>query len=258
MHNYIKPLVKSFKENANPDNAEPMAKYMKNLFPYLGIKTPLRKELFRSFIKENGLPKISDLKQIVLDLWDLPEREFQYIAIGILRKFTKRWEENFIDLFEQLIITKSWWDSVDGIASWMVGEHFKRFPHLRDKYIDKWMKSGNMWLQRTCLLFQLGYKDKTDEMLMGSVIMSLNGSKEFFINKAIGWILREYSKIDAQTVIKFVENNELSNLSKREALKWLKNQGKLGITDEKKIKQRTSLVETSAWQAKANKNIFHS
>ena len=93
------------------------------------------------------------------------------------------------------------------------------------------MKSGNMWLQRTCLLFQLGYKDKTDEMLMGSIIMSLNGSKEFFINKAIGWILREYSKTDAQSVINFVENNKLSNLSKREALKWLKNQGKLGITN---------------------------
>ena len=139
--------------------------------------------------------------------------------------------DHFIGLFEQLIITKSWWDSVDGLASWMVGEHFKRFPHQRDQYIDKWMKSGNMWLQRTCLLFQLGYKDKTDEILMGSIIMSLNGSKEFFIDKAIGWILREYSKTDFQAVINFVDNNELSNLSKREALKWLKNQGKLGITN---------------------------
>lgn len=229
MHKYIKPLIKLFKANANPANAEPMAKYMKNLFPYLGIKTPKRKELFRDFIKENGLPEISELKQITLDLWDLPEREFQYIAIGILRKFTKKWDEDFIDLFEQLIVTKSWWDSVDGLASWMVGEHFKRFPNLRDKYIDKWMKSNNMWLQRTCLLFQLSYKDKTDEMLMGSIIISLNGSKEFFINKAIGWILREYSKTNSQFVINFVENNELSNLSKREALKWLKNQGNLEL-----------------------------
>jgi len=224
MHNYIKPLVKLFNANVNPANAEPMAKYMKNLFPYLGIKTPKRKELFRSFIKENGLPEISDLKQIVSNLWDLPEREFQYVAIGLLKKFSGKWDEDFIELFEQLIITKSWWDSVDGLASWMVGEHFKRFPHLRNKCIDRWMKSENMWLQRTCLLFQLGYKDKTDKILMESVIVALNGSKKFFINKAIGWILREYSKKDAQAVINFVENNELSNLSKREALKWLNNQ----------------------------------
>ncbi len=231
MHSYIKPLVKLFKANANPANAEPMAKYMRNLFPYLGIKTPKRKALFRDFIKENGLPEISELKQITLDLWNLPEREFQYTAMGILRKYSQKWDDDYIDLFEQLIITKSWWDSVDGLASWMVGEHFKKFPHLRDKYIDRWMKSENMWLQRTCLLFQLGYKDKTDETLMKSIIIELNGSKEFFINKAIGWILREYSKTDAQSVMNFVENNELSNLSKREALKWLKNQGKLRITN---------------------------
>ncbi len=227
MNPYLKPLVKSFKENANPANAEPMAKYMKNLFPYLGIKTPTRKELLIDFFKEYGLPEMSRLKQITLDLWDLPEREFQYVAIGLLRKFTKKWGEDFIDLFEQLIITKSWWDSVDGLASWMVGEHFIRFPDIRDKYINRWMKSGNMWLQRTCLLFQLGYKEKTDAMLMKSIIIALNGSDEFFINKAIGWILREYSKTDAQTVMDFVENNELSPLSNREALKWLKNQGRM-------------------------------
>lgn len=224
MHNYLKPLVKTFKENANYDNAKPMAKYMKNLFPYLGIKTPKRKDLFKDFVREYGLPELSDLKQITLELWDLPEREFQYTAISILRKFTKKWHEDFIDLFEHLIITKFWWDSVDGIASWLVGEYFKRFPETRDKYIGKWMTSGNMWLQRTCLLFQLHYKEETDEMLMGSIIMSLNTSKEFFIQKAIGWALREYSKTDSEAVVNFVENNELASLSKREALKWLKNQ----------------------------------
>ncbi|MDP8267896.1 MAG: DNA alkylation repair protein [Candidatus Tenebribacter davisii] len=227
MQKYLKPLMKSFKENADPIIAEPMAKYMKNLFPYLGIKTPIRKELFKDFVKENDIPELSDIKQITLELWDLPEREFQYTAIGLLRKFEKKWDKDFIDLFEQLIISKSWWDSVDGIASWLAGEHFKRFPKQRDEYIKRWMKSNNMWLQRTCILFQLHYKDETDVMLLSGIIMSLNTSKEFFIQKAIGWALREYSKTDAEAVKKFVENNELSNLSKREALKWLKNQGKI-------------------------------
>ena len=227
MHSYIIPLASSFRENRNSENAEPMAKYMKNLFPYLGIKTPVRKELFKDFVKENGLPELSDLKQIILELWDLPEREFQYTAISLLRKFVKKWDEDFIDLFEHLVVTKSWWDSVDGIASWLVGEHLKQFPQQQDTYVDRWMVSGNMWLQRTCLLFQLHYKEETDVMLMGSIIMSLNTNKEFFIRKAIGWVLREYSKTDAEAVINFVENNELAPLSKREALKWLKNQGKI-------------------------------
>ncbi|MEA2096325.1 MAG: DNA alkylation repair protein [Candidatus Cloacimonadota bacterium] len=94
MHSYIKPLVKLFKENVNQSNAEPMAKYMKNLFPYMGIKTPKRKELFKDFVKEYNLPKISELKQITLDLWELPEREFQYIAIGLLKKYTNKWDED--------------------------------------------------------------------------------------------------------------------------------------------------------------------
>jgi len=227
MFSYVSELVIIFRANRDLDNAVPMAKYMKNRFSFLGIKTPLRRELLKVFYKENGKPEIKDLKKIILELWELPEREYQYFAIGLLRKFSKKLPAEFIELYEHLIITKSWWDSVDGIASWLVGEHFKKYPEIRNEYIDKWMKSGNMWLQRTCLLFQLNYKQDTDVMLMGHLIVSLADSQEFFIRKAIGWILREYSKTDPQAVINFVENNELSPLSKREAYKWMKNQGKI-------------------------------
>ncbi|MDO9578604.1 MAG: DNA alkylation repair protein [Candidatus Cloacimonadales bacterium] len=227
MYAYLKPLIESFYQNTDPAEAEFMSKYMKNLFPYLGTKTPVRKELFAAFIKENGLPKMVELKQITLDLWDQPEREFQYTAIGLLRKFTKKWNPDFIELFEKMIITKSWWDSVDGIAGWLVGEHFKRFPELQEKYISNWRKSDNIWLRRTCILFQLHYKEKTDVDLLFALIRENLNSKEFFINKAIGWALREYSKTDAQAVIDFVEKTDLHPLSKREALKWLDNQGKI-------------------------------
>ena len=225
MHNYIKPLVEEFKKRSNPKNAEPMAKYMKNLFAYLGIKTLERREITKKFFKKNGLPEISDLEEIIRDLWELPEREFQYLAIGLMVKFKDKVDKEFIELYEYLITTKSWWDSVDGIASWCVGEYFKRFPKLTKPYTEKWMKSNNMWLQRTVILFQLGYKNKTDVKLLFKNIKKCMDSKEFFIQKAIGWALREYSKTDAQAVINFVENNKLAPLSKREALKWLKNQG---------------------------------
>ncbi len=227
MHNYIKPLVKEFKNNANPTNAEPMAKYMKNLFPYLGIKTPERREITKKFFKEKGLPEISDLEEIIRDLWELPEREFQYFAIGLMVKLKEKVDKDIIKLYEYLTATKSWWDSVDGIATWLVGSLFRRFPEMIKPYTEKWMKSNNMWLQRTAILFQLGYKDKTDVKLLFKNIKKCMDSKEFFIRKAIGWALREYSKTDAKAVINFVENNELAPLSKREALKWLKNKGKI-------------------------------
>ena len=120
---------------------------------------------------------------------------------------------------EFMIINKSWWDTVDMIASHLVGTHFKRFPGLIPAYTEKWMASGNFWLQRTALLFQLKYKKETDVELMSDLIKRLAGEKEFFIRKAIGWVLREYSKTDPEIVINFVENQQLSNLSRTEALK---------------------------------------
>ncbi|MCF7857704.1 MAG: DNA alkylation repair protein [Candidatus Cloacimonetes bacterium] len=224
MHQYLEPLIESFQQNSDPLKAKPMQKYMKNRFEFFGLKRPVRKELQKPFLQKDRLPAIEELPEIIKELWQWPQREFQYFAIDLLRKTSKRMNEESIGLFEYLIITKSWWDTVDIIAARTVGTHFNRFPELLDKYIDKWMKSDNMWLQRTSLLFQLHYKEKTDYELMKKLILKLNGSSEFFINKAIGWVLRQYSKTDAKAVITFVENNNLASLSEREALKWLKNQ----------------------------------
>jgi 3-methyladenine DNA glycosylase AlkD len=222
MHNYITPLVELFRQSANAANAEPMAKYMKNLFPYLGIKTPQRRELLKQFYKENGKPEISELKPVILELWELPEREFQYCTVGMLQLYKNKVGASFIELYEQFITTKSWWDTVDGIAANLVGSLFKNYPEMIKSHTEKWQASGNMWLQRTALLFQLNYKADTDVELIFDLIRCNLGSKEFFINKAIGWILRQYSKTDALAVIDFVEKTDLAPLSQREALKWLR------------------------------------
>ncbi len=219
MHNYIRQLVEIFRQNANPKNAEPMSKYMKNLFPYLGIKTPERRELLKQFFKEHGFPEISGLKQIVTDLWELPEREFQYCAVGLLNNFKEKLDKDIIDLYEYLITTKSWWDTVDGIAIWLVGSLFKKYPEMIKPYTEKWMNSGNMWLQRTSLLFQLNYKSGTDEKLLFSLIKKLSEREEFFIRKAIGWALREYSKTSPGIVSEFITNTKLSPLSVKEGMR---------------------------------------
>ncbi len=118
--------------------------------------------------------------------------------MDLLAKKAKKAEICRVDLYEYLILTKSWWDTVDYLAARMVGTHFQKFPTITKDYTEKWMDSENMWLQRTAILFQLGYKKNTDLKLLTNYIERLLGSKEFFINKAIGWILREYSKTDAQ------------------------------------------------------------
>jgi len=219
MHSYLIPLIDSFKENIDPDYAVGMKKYMKDQFDYFGIRTPDRKALTKDFIKQNGLPVYADLETIVKDLWLMKERECQYSAIFILKECITDAPKDIIKLLEYMILNKSWWDTVDGIASWLVGTLFSNNPDMIVPKTTEWMESDNIWLQRTCLLFQLGYKEKTDLELLFGFIKRLSSSDVFWINKAIGWILREYSKTDPGAVIDFVENNQISGLSRREALK---------------------------------------
>jgi len=112
-----------------------------------------------------------------------------------------------------------WWDSVDVIAPKILGAWFKLYPEQIKPAIAQWLKSDNIWLQRSCLLFQLKYKEKTDTQFLTSVIDQLKDSNEFFIKKAIGWVLREYAKTDSEFVKEFVNSRQLSSLSRREALK---------------------------------------
>lgn len=220
---YVQPIKKAFKANANAEEAEKMKKYMKDKFEFFGVKSPIRKEIYRDHRNKFGLIPVSRVENIVIWCWQQPEREYQYFALEFLTRAAKNADEEAICLYEELIITKSWWDTVDGIAANLVGPYFQMYPRKRKAFTRDWMKSGNIWLQRTCLLYQLKYKDKTRTKLLKKFIKPLTGSNEFFIRKAIGWILREYSKTNPEFVINFVKENHLSGLSEREALKWLKN-----------------------------------
>jgi len=220
MHPYVLSLKKLFEQNANPAQAGPMKKYMRDQFEYLGIKSPQMAALNKEFIKEYGLPPIGQLNTIVRELWSLPQREFQYAAMSLMGRLEKKVEPEFISTIEYLLVTKSWWDTVDALAGHAVGTQFKRFPDVREKYLKKWRKSDNFWLRRTTLLFQLGYKKETDFDLLCGLIKENLGSDEFFINKAIGWALRQYAHTNPAPVKKFVKaTKELHPLSRREALK---------------------------------------
>ena len=224
MHPYIHPLKSSFQAQGNPTVARPMAAYMRNKFSYLGIKSPLRRQLEKKFIDEYGMPTLEELSPILLDLWSLPEREFQYAALMLLGKFEKKLPPDFIGTIETLLTTKSWWDTVDVLASNTVGTHFKRFPDVRTAKLEEWRQSGDFWLRRTCIIFQLKYKNKTDFDLLKDIIQENLGSQEFFINKAVGWALRQYTRVDPDAVRTFVAETPLAPLSARESLKWLKRQ----------------------------------
>jgi len=155
-------------------------------------------------------------------LWHKPQRDYHYFAQELLFKYHQHFEKKDITIFEFMAVHNSWWDTVDFIATKLMGTYFKKFPENRKIYVEKWLKSNNIWLQRSALLFQLKYKERLDTQVLAAAINSLIGSKEFFINKAIGWVLREYSRTNPQWVLDFVYNTNLHSLSRREALRLLK------------------------------------
>jgi 3-methyladenine DNA glycosylase AlkD len=221
MHAYVAFLKNLFEAHADPAQARPMAAYMRDQFTYLGIKTPQSRALQKQFYAEHGLPPVADLDTILCQLWALPQREFQYVGVGLLGRFEKQLPQEFIGTMEYLIVTKSWWDTVDSIAGGPVGLHFKRYPEVLLTTLARWRQSENFWLRRTCILFQLDYKKETDFTLLCDIIRENLGSKEFFINKAIGWALRQYARVDAEAVRSFAESTPLHPLSRREAMKHL-------------------------------------
>ncbi|HEY5903111.1 MAG TPA: DNA alkylation repair protein [Anaerolineales bacterium] len=226
MHPYTKSLKTLLESHGNPAQAAPMKRYMRDQFEFLGIKSPQMGELLKDFRAQHGLPPVEDLDAVVCDLWALPQREFQYAATGLIGRLEKQLPEDFISTLEYLLVTKSWWDTVDTLSGNAIGTHFARFPKTRRKTLARWRKSDNFWLRRATLLFQLGYKDKTDFDLLRELIRENLGSREFFINKAIGWSLRQYSRIDEQGVRDFVASTPLHQLSAREALSWLEHREK--------------------------------
>ncbi len=218
---FIAALELVFHENANLNRANKMEAYLKNKFPMFGIHAPLRDEISAPFLIKTQLPLKSELHSLVKELWLKPEREFHHFAQNLVLKYVKQFTVNDIELLEFMAVNNSWWDTIDFIATKLMAAYFKLYPEQIIPITDSWMKSGNIWLQRSCLIFQLKHKQDLDTILLSQFINALNSNNAFFIKKAIGWVLREYSKTNPQWVINFVNNTPLKPLSKREALKYI-------------------------------------
>ncbi len=219
---YLAPLSKLFEANRDPEKAAQMQAYMQDRFSFFGIQKPFRSALFKQFLNGHGRPGTDQIETVVIRLWSLPEREYQYSALDLLYHHQHKAEQKCVSVYEYIIIHKSWWDTVDMVAQKLVGPHFLRFPDLRDRYDSRWRNTDNIWLNRTALLFQNRYKENTDFDLLADLVCQFSDSEEFFIQKAIGWALREYGKTDASRVMELVKNQPLPALSKRESIKKLK------------------------------------
>ncbi len=218
----IQSLEAAFLKNSNPENAFTMEKYMRNHFSFFGIKTTDRRFIFKAIWKENQQEVTKNTRAIAWELFTKSQRELHYCGIEILiKELKKKYKKEDIQLIEKMITTNSWWDSVDVIAKYILGEYLLEHPSETEKVIEYFSNSDNMWLNRSAIIFQLGYKEKTNFDLLKSECEKHKNSNEFFIQKAIGWALREYAKTNPELVKNYVINTNLKNLSQKEALKHI-------------------------------------
>jgi 3-methyladenine DNA glycosylase AlkD len=218
----VTELELAFKPLKNVEIAILQKKYMKDKFDFYGVVTTERRSVFKSIFKKYAKISNSEFEKIVKQLIEHQMRDMHYAAIEFSEMY---WKKNIqkedIKLLQYLIETNSWWDSVDTLATHHLGYYLKKYPEQIPNTVNSFIKTENMWLIRSCILFQLKYKKETNSALMFQLCTDYAYSKEFFLQKAIGWALREYSKTTPIAVINFVNITDLKPLSKREALRLL-------------------------------------
>ncbi|MFZ6799298.1 DNA alkylation repair protein [Undibacterium sp. Di24W] len=219
VESYYHQIQTVFTTQANPKNASAMRSYMRDQFDFLGIKTPLRRALIKDLAKVDF--HLTDLERLVRALWLLPQREYQYVAIDLLATHKKSLGLSQLGLLLSLAQDKSWWDSVDGLASVTNDILFASRAQESQLQMDKAAKHPNIWVRRIAMIHQLGWRLETDQTRLFGYAQELAHEEDFFIRKAIGWALRDYARWQPEAVGEFVDahRSQLSNLSVREALK---------------------------------------
>jgi 3-methyladenine DNA glycosylase AlkD len=217
-------VVQAYEAHRDPERAAPAAAYMRDRFEFLGLGVPRQRSLGRKAVAGLPDPTEPELATTALTMWEQDEREYQYFACDYLRAHVGVPGPGFLGTTRTLLTTKSWWDTVDPLATRFVGELVQRHPQLRGE-MDAWASPAetNPWLIRTAILHQLHYGKGTDTERLFGYCTAQAGHTDFFVRKAIGWALRQYARTEPHEVRGYLAANRhlLSPLSLREAAKHL-------------------------------------
>jgi 3-methyladenine DNA glycosylase AlkD len=219
--NYVFKLYKYLNGLGNEIIAEKQSKYMRNRFPFFGIMNAPRDKYWKEFQEEEGPLSKQDFTELARECIQYKERELWYIALQVIKQNKKHLKPQDLSFIKDMIVRSDWWDIVDILAVHAIGSLCMNYPDLKQE-VNQWIESENFWLRRTAIIYQLSYRLKTDETVLYKNILTTCMEKEFFIRKAIGWALREYSKHNPTSVRIFIEQNrhQLSSLSIKEGTKY--------------------------------------
>jgi len=227
MTNKLHPLTKAIRialsYAANPDDDLPMQAYMKSEIPFRGVKTPVRRQIFKRLFKEYPINSLEEYERVIRELWDASYREERYAAIAIALCFKEYIILESLPLYRMMIETGAWWDFVDEIAAHLIGTLLRKYPEVMKHMLRKWIKDEHIWIRRSAILAQIRFKEETDSEMLFTFCEACLDEKVFWIRKAIGWALRDYSKTNPDAVREFVKKyiDRMSGVTKREAVKYI-------------------------------------
>ncbi len=225
MHPFTEYTLHEFEQVADPEKAPEMQAYMKTDQMFYGIPKPIRYQTFKQAKQLHPILTFDDYETVISELWEGESREEMYQALEVAQHYKKFRTNSAWLLYVSLMRSATNWDTLDLIAANLIGDLVNKHRD-HEKELLEWREDSNFWVRRASLLAHLKHKQDTNLDLLSDTILMLMHESEFFIRKAIGWVLREYSKIDPQWVEQFVETYQegLSGLSKREALKHINRQ----------------------------------
>jgi 3-methyladenine DNA glycosylase AlkD len=211
---------------ADPVRAIGMQAYMKSALPFRGVQKPERVRVLREVFASHPLQGEAVWSATVRELWHGAQfREERYAAIDLTghRLYRAYQRPEALPLYEELIVSGAWWDYVDEIAARRVGPILRAAPDRVAPVMRAWATNDDLWRRRTAILCQLGAHDAVDRDLLAACLEPNLADREFFIRKAIGWALRDYSWHNPDWVRSWVDRraDRLSPLSHREATKHL-------------------------------------
>jgi len=218
----VASVVDGLAAAAVPADVAPMTAYMGHQFPFLGVRAPAQKTVVRAALATAGPPvEEAEVVAAIDALWLRPEREHRYAGCQLARRFAPNASPDFVGAAARWITTDPWWDTCDPLARGCVGPVVRRHPRLRST-MDRWLAGDDLWLIRSALVHMGGWRQDIDHDWVFSACLARAGHPDFFVRKAIGWILRDLAWVDQAAVVAFVEGPGapvLSGLSEREALK---------------------------------------
>ena len=219
---YLAALTAEFQPLHDPARAEQMRAYMKDVSPFLGIAAGPRRQAQRRALATAGPAAVEDVAPTMVALWAQPEREYTYAACELFGRHAALLPASVLtDPVAGLLLTKPWWDSVDSLGTPGISTMVRRHPEL-SAVIDDWSATDDQWLIRAAIQHQRGLGAETDVPRVLQLCGDHATDRRFFVAKAIGWALRDLSRIDPTAVAKFVADNpDLPPVARREAVRGL-------------------------------------